>query len=157
MRTILLVIALILPVTARAQGDSADAKTRAELERARDIVWRAWFAGDTVTLDRVIAGALAAGGNIEGWADRRTAIAGSRDFAASGSKLLDLRFDRTAIELHGKVAVMTARFTYTTADRAGRRETANGYAVEIFVHENGAWTHPFWHLARQAPDSPMIH
>lgn len=149
MRTILLAIAIVvLPLSARAQAHAADAKTTSELERARDVVWRAWFGGDTATLDKVIAGALAAGGNVEGWADRQTAIAGSRDFAAGGGRLLDLKFDSTAVELHGKVAVMTSRFTYTTADKAGKRETTRGYAVEIFVHENGAWTHPFWHLAR---------
>ena len=137
----------VLAAPAHAQG-SVDAKTRAELERARDVVWRSWFAGDSKTLDRVLAGALAAGDNVEGWADRKKAIADSRDFAANGGKLVDLKFDSTAIQLHGKVAVMTARYSYTTADRAGKLQTTRGYAVEIFVLENDAWTHPFWHLAR---------
>lgn len=130
-----------------AQG-SVDAKTRAELEQARDIVWRSWFAGDTRTLDRVLAGALAAGDNVDGWADRQKAIADSREFAQNGGKLVDLKFDSTSIQLHGKVAVMTARYSYTTADRAGKQQTTRGYAVEIFVLEQEAWTHPFWHLAR---------
>ena len=137
----------VLAAPARAQG-SVDAKTRAELERARDIVWRSWFAGDTRTLDRVLAGALAAGDNVDGWADRQKAIADSREFAQTGGKLVDLKFDSTAIQLHGKVAVMTARYSYTTADRAGKQQTTRGYAVEIFVLEKDAWTHPFWHLAR---------
>ena len=131
------------------QGSSVDAKTRAELERARDVVWRSWFAGDSATLDRVLAGALAAGDDVDGWADRKRAIADSREFAKSGGKLLSLKFDSTAIDLHGKVAVMTARYSYTIADQAGKQNTTRGYAVEIFIQEKGAWTHPFWHLARQ--------
>jgi len=149
----ILVGTLLLGVIATpsfAQGirTNADAKTRAELERARDVVWRSWFAGDSAMLDRVLAGALAAGDNVDGWADRKRAIAESRDFANNGGKLLALRFDSTAIEIHGTVAVMTARYAYTTADRSGKQDTTRGYAVEIFVLEKGAWTHPFWHLAR---------
>jgi hypothetical protein len=135
------------PSNAQGSRPPVEVKTRAELERARDIVWRAWFAGDSATLDRVLAGALAAGDNVDGWADRARAIAESREFAKSGT-LVDLKFDSTAIELHGQVAVMTARYSYTTADRAGKRNMTRGYAVEIFVQEKGAWTHPFWHLAR---------
>ena len=143
----LLIGAVVTPGQKQGSQSSVDARTRAELERARDVIWRAWFAGDSATLDRVLAGALAAGDNVDGWADRRTAISGSREFAKSGNKLVDLKFDSTAIAMHGKVAVMTARYSYTIADRGGRQETTRGYAVEIFVHEKGAWTHPFWHLA----------
>jgi hypothetical protein len=151
MRAMMVVAVLLLgmsssPVTAQGPVDSS---TRAELERARDLVWRSWFAGDSQTLDRVLAGALAAGDDKDGWSDRKQAISDSREFAKSGGKLLDLRFDSTAIQLHGTLAVMTARYTYTTADGAGKKNTTRGYAVEIFVKEKGVWTHPFWHLASQ--------
>ena len=138
-----------LATTAEAQGSRTgiDAKTRADLERARDVVWRAWFAGDSVTLDRVLAGALAAGDDRSGWSDRKGAISESREFEKDGGKLLDLKFDSTEIDMRGPVAVMTARYSYTTADKAGKRATTRGRAVEIFVLEKGAWTHPFWHLA----------
>lgn len=143
----LLLGVIVAPGERQGSHGTVDAKTRAELERARDVVWRSWFAGDSATLNRVLAGALAAGDNVDGWADRRTAISDSREFAKNGGKLVNLRFDSTAIALHGTIAVMTARYSYTTADRSGKQETTRGYAVEIFVHEKGAWTHPFWHLA----------
>ena len=139
---------IVAPGLKQGSQTTVDVRTRAELERARDVVWRSWFAGDSATLDRVLAGALAAGDNVDGWADRKAAISDSREFARSGRKLLDLKFDSTAIAMHGKVAVMTARYSYTIADHSGKQETTRGYAVEIFVHEKGAWTHPFWHLAQ---------
>src|SRR5688500_6028630 len=150
MRAMVLVALLLGVGVARgerhASESQVDAKTRAELERARDVVWRSWFAGDSATLDRVLAGALAAGDNVEGWADRKTAIAGSREFARNGSKLVRLEFDSTAISMHGTVAVMTARYSYTIADRGGRQETTRGYPVESFVEGKGACRHPFWHV-----------
>jgi hypothetical protein len=144
----LLMVAIAAPSHAQGSRTTVDAKTRAELERARDVIWRAWFGGDDATLDRVLAGALAAGDNTDGWADRKRAIDDSREFAKSGGKLLDLKFDGTTIELHGTVAIMTANFSYTIADGTGKQNTTRGHAVEIFVNEKGAWTHPFWHLAR---------
>lgn len=144
----LLAGAIAAPANAQGTERSVDARTRTELERARDVVWRSWFAGDSATLDRVLAPALAAGDNVEGWSDRSRAIAESREFARNGGKLVELKFNETAIEMHGKVAVMTARYSYTIADRAGKQNTTRGYAVEIFVLEKGNWTHPFWHLAR---------
>jgi hypothetical protein len=143
----LLLGTLAAPTNAQNSHATVDAKTRADLERARDVVWRAWFGGDSATLDRVLAGALAAGDDRFGWEDRKQAIAGSKEFAKEGGKLVELRFDSTAISLTGAVAVMTARYSYTTADKAGKRSTTRGRAVEIFVLEKGAWTHPFWHLA----------
>jgi hypothetical protein len=145
-----MVVAILLSFgsySAQAQH-TADQKTRSDLERARDVVWRSWFAGDSATLDRVLAGALAAGDSNEDWSDRQRAIADSREFAKSGGKLVDLKFENTQIELHGKVVVMSADFAYTTADRSGKRDSSRGHVVEIFVLEKGAWTHPFWHLAR---------
>lgn len=151
MRAMLVVVLLsagivVGPVHAQA---SVDAKTRAELEQARDVVWRSWFAGDSVTLDRVIAPALAAGDSDGDWSDKRRAIADSREFAKAGGKLIDLKFDSTVIQLRGKVAVMTSRYSFTVMDAGGGTpKTTRGVAVEIFVHEKGMWTHPFWHLTR---------
>jgi hypothetical protein len=143
----LILSVMATPSWAQGNRDNADARIRAELEQVRDVVWRSWFAGDSDALDRVLAGALAAGDN-DGWSDRQRAIADSREFAKSGGKLVDLTFDSTAIDMHGTVAVMTARYSFTTADRDGKRNTTRGYAVEIFVKEKGTWTHPFWHLTR---------
>src|SRR5688572_33326163 len=55
--TLLTALACAGPVAEQAAQEpvasSIDAETRAALEKARDVVWRAWFAGDTATLAQI--------------------------------------------------------------------------------------------------------
>ncbi len=130
----------------RGPGNRAvDASTRAELEKARDAVWRAWFAGDSAQLARLIPSALAAGSH-SGWEDRASSFASARQFAQSGGKLAEIRFDSTSIVLNGDVAVMQALFTYVTERADGSRATRQGRATEIFTRQDGRWVNPFWYL-----------
>src|ERR1043166_397401 len=146
-----LTIALVASTRLAAQPDAplasapVTAATRAELVAAREAVWRAWFAGDHVRLGELIPAALAAGES-HGWSDRARSMGDAKDFAASGGKLVDIRFDSTAITLHGPVAVMWSRYTYVLQDKAGKRTTTRGVATEVFVHEKGRWVNPFWYL-----------
>src|SRR5437868_5404634 len=75
-----------------------DARTRAELETAREAVWRAWFAGDSAALERLIPAALAAGSPLE-WEDRAATLEGARRAGISGRRLVAIRFDSTTIDL----------------------------------------------------------
>jgi hypothetical protein len=126
-------------------GQRVDAGTRAELEKARDAVWRAWFAGDSAQLAQLIPGALAAGSR-SGWEDRATSFAGARQFAQSGGTLAEIRFDSTTVTLKGDVAVMQALFTYVTESADGKRAKRRGTATEVFVRQGGRWVNPFWYL-----------
>jgi hypothetical protein len=126
-------------------AQSVDATTRAELEKAREAVWRAWFAGDSAALERLIPKALAAG-SPEGWEERAATFASARQFAASGRRLAEIRFDNTTITLRGNVAIMQAQFTYALDLPNGTRATAHGVATEIFVRQDGRWVNPFWYL-----------
>jgi hypothetical protein len=133
-----------------AQASSAvvvDARTRTELEAARDAIWRAWFANDTAALRRLIPNALAAGEG-KNWDDRATTLAGARQFAASGGKLTNLSFSDTRISLQGSAAVVLSRFSYTI-DNAGRKSTSTGLATEVFVKQDDRWVNPFWYLERR--------
>lgn len=138
-------------VAVRAQAksglaaQSVDAKTRTELETARETVWRAWFAGDSAALERLIPKALAAGSPGE-WEERAATFASARRSAASGRRLAQLRFDSTTITLRDSVAIMQARFTYVLELPDGLRTTSRGIATEIFVRQDGHWVNPFWYL-----------
>jgi len=148
---ILAVVLVVSAMPSRAQTgaglarQAVDAKTKAELESAREAVWRAWFAGDSVALERLIPSALAAG-TPWAWEDRALTFKGARDIAARGLRLVDLRFDSTSIDLRDDVALMRARFTYVLQGRAGIPVTTSGIAAEVFVRENGRWVNPFWYL-----------
>ncbi len=127
------------------QPEPVSAATRQALEDARDRVWRAYFAGDSVTLEQLIPAALAAGSR-GGWQGREASLAGARASAASGMRLTELRFDSTSIELRGSVAVVRARFKYILASPAGSQRELSGVATEIFVRQDGRWVNPFWYL-----------
>ena len=122
-----------------------DARTRAELETAREAVWRAWFAGDSAALERLIPGALAAGSPLE-WEDRAATLEGSRRAGISGRRLVAIRFDSTTIDLRDDVALIRARYAYILETPDGKRTTGSGIAAEIFVREDGHWVNPFWYL-----------
>jgi hypothetical protein len=137
-------IAARAQVNAGLRAQRVGVETRAALENARETVWRAWFSGDSASLERVIPGALAAGSPM-GWEDRAATFASARRSAAS-SRLIGLRFDSTQITLRDSVATMQARFTYILELSDGKRTTTRGMASEIFVRENGRWVNPFWYL-----------
>ena len=123
-----------------------DAPSRAALLAAREQVWRAWFAFDSVQLDRLLPhdGFLAIGGDSV-WQNREQTIGGSRAFARSGGRLVSIEFPRTEMQVFGDVVVIYTTFKYTTA-RAGERRDASGNAVEVFVRKNGVWQNPSWYL-----------
>jgi len=121
-----------------------DSAATAELLRARERIWRAWFANDSVELARLLPPAtVAAEGG--GWEDRAAIVAGSRGFAASGGKLVRIQFFDTDIVSYGSVAVVHSRFELDL-DNRGQRTTRSGLATELFVRQEGAWVNPFWHL-----------
>jgi hypothetical protein len=115
-----------------------------ELLAAREAVWRAWFAHDTIALARLLPEAAAAGSG-DSWEDRQAILAGSRAFAARGGRLVRLEFAGTDIRVLGDVAVVTSTYTYET-EITGKRAASTGRATEVFVKRRGTWINPFWHM-----------
>jgi ketosteroid isomerase-like protein len=130
------------PKPARITLDSA---AKAELLDARERIWRAWFANDSAELARLLPPAAVAAEGENGWEDRAAIVTGSQRFAASGGKLVRIRFFDTEIVSYGNVAILHARFELET-DNHGRRSTSSGRATELFVRRAGRWVNPFWHL-----------
>jgi hypothetical protein len=144
MKRTVLVLSLLALSGAKVLGQTTeglvtqpvDASTRAELEKARETIWRAVYAGDSAQLQQLIPPALAAG-SPWGWEERA---------AASGQRLAELHFDSTSITLRGNVAIMQARFFSVTESHDGKRATNQGIATEIFVRQDGRWVNPFWYI-----------
>ena len=141
-------LCIALPLTAQTPT------TAQQLIAARDTVWRAWFANDTVLLRRFIPASAAAaeGGDGLRWSDRRTILDGARRSAASGVKLSQLDFAGTQIDASGNSAMVRSRFRYIV-QHGQKVDTSSGVASEVFVREKGRWVNPFWELEFDAPGS----
>ena len=112
---------------------------------AREAVWRAWFANDTPQLTELIPPELIAIDTSEKWETREDEIAGAKDFAAKGGKLLRLEFPQTEIQAYGRTAILYTKFVLET-EMAGKRTTLSGRATEMFVFRHDKWVNVGWHL-----------
>jgi len=76
----------------------------------RDAVWKAWFANDRQTLDKLIPEeAIAINSGTKEWSNRDAILAGAKAFADSGAKLVKLEFPKTEIQAYGNTVLI-----YTT-------------------------------------------
>lgn len=113
---------------------------------AREAVWRAYFAGDRATLEKLIpAETIAIEANDSNWSNRQTILDGSAQFAKSGGKLLKLEFPKTEIQMYGMTAIVYASYAYELETKEGRITQA-GRVTEVFVLRNGQWVNPGWHM-----------
>jgi ketosteroid isomerase-like protein len=113
---------------------------------AREAVWRAYFAGDRATLEKLIPEetiAIESGDNT--WSNHQTILDGSTQFAKSGGKLLKLEFPKTEIQVYGFTAVVYSNYSYEL-ETGGQRTTQSGRVTEVFVLRKGQWVNPGWHM-----------
>jgi ketosteroid isomerase-like protein len=126
----------------RSLGD----QMKKRLLDAREAVWRAYFAGDRATLEKLIPEetlAIEAGANK--WSNRQMILDGSAEFAKSGGKLLKLEFPKTEIQVYGYTAVVYSNYSYEI-EAGGQRINQAGRVTEVFVLRNGQWVNPGWHM-----------
>src|SRR2546430_15682205 len=86
----------------------------------REAVWRAWFGGDGVALEKFLPKELLVispgGGD---WQSRQSVLEASARFAASGGKLVHLEFPKTEIQAYGSTAIVYSNYVYET-EQAGK-------------------------------------
>ncbi len=113
---------------------------------ARESVWRAYFAGDRASLEKLIPEetvAIEAGDN--NWSNRQTILDGSQQFAKSGGKLVKLEFPKTEIQMYGFTAVLYSNYAYEL-ETGGQHINQSGRVTEVFVLRKGQWVNPGWHM-----------
>jgi ketosteroid isomerase-like protein len=120
---------------------------RAEVLKAREAVWRAWFSGDTAALTDLVPPELV---TIEpGWdkfGTRASNLDASRGFAAAGGKLTRLVFPRTEFQAYGNTVILYTTYEFElTMD--GKTKTERGAATEVFVRQGDRWLNTGWQLA----------
>jgi hypothetical protein len=124
---------------------------RAELMKAREAVWRAWFGGDEAALRTLLPPetiALAAGP--DGWSTRDAIIKSSLEFSRTGGTLVNLEFPRTDVQQYGATAILYTAYLFET-DTKGKKASERGNAIEIFVRQHAGWVNSGWQLT---PDPP---
>src|SRR5436309_9075953 len=90
-----------------AARQSVGDQIKKRLLDAREAVWRAYFAGDRATLEKLIPEetvTIEAGDN--NWSNRQTILEGAAQFAKSSGKLVKLEFPKTEIQVYGPTAVV---------------------------------------------------
>jgi len=113
---------------------------------AREAVWRAYFAGDRATLEKLIPEeTIAINAHDDNWSGRATVLEGSAEFAKNGGKLIKLEFPKTQIQMYGMTAVVYSTYSYEL-EVGGQRSTNSGRVTEVFVLRNGQWVNPGWHM-----------
>jgi hypothetical protein len=116
------------------------------LDDAREAVWRAYFAGDRATLEKLIPEetvAIEAGDN--NWSNRQTILESSAQFAKGGGKLIKLEFPKTEIQVYGFTAMVYSNYALEL-EIGGQRSNQAGRVTEVFVFRKGQWVNPGWHM-----------
>ena len=130
-----------------SQRRMLDAGERASLMKAREAVWRAWFAGDQAALTKLLPPELI---TIDGasttFGTLKSNLEGSRGFAASGGKLTRIVFPSTEIQAYGATAILYTSYEMDLTS-GGKTRTERGMATEVFVQKDGAWINTGWQLA----------
>jgi hypothetical protein len=123
---------------------------RSALLKAREAVWRAWFAGDQATLTKLLPPDLITiepGSTTFG--TRTSTLEGSQGFAGGGGKLTRLAFPSTELQVYGNTAILYTSYEMDLAD-GGQSRTERGMATEVFLLKTGQWLNTGWQLSPSA-------
>jgi hypothetical protein len=128
-----------------ASGLAARPDDRTKLLKAREAVWRAWFANDAKTLAELVPpDTIVISSGEEKWKNQADILQSAAKFQAAGGKLIRLEFPRTEIQRFGDVAITYSQYLYETEVDV-KRSVTTGRVTEIFVWRNGKWMNPGWH------------
>ena len=143
-RTILLLVLAICPLYLHAASGGGDT----QLLQIRESVWRAWFAGNSTLLSRLVpADTVVISAGDKEWKHQADVINESSAFHASGAKLTRLDFPKTVVQHFGNVAIVWSDYVLEI-ESDGKRSVSSGRATEVFVLRDGTWVNPGWHTDR---------
>jgi ketosteroid isomerase-like protein len=118
---------------------------RSEILKVREAVWRAWFANDTKTLQKLVPpDTIVISAGDEKWKTQAEVFQSAAEFQKEGGKLIRLEFPRTEIQRFGEVAIIWSTYLVET-ETNGKRSLTSGRVTEVFVRRRGQWTNPGWH------------
>jgi ketosteroid isomerase-like protein len=138
-------VAISLLVTPVISCWASPPDERGEILKVREAVWRAWFADDTKTLEKLVPpDTIVISAGEEKWKNQADVLQTAAQFHADGGKLIRLEFPRTEIQRFGDVAIVWSQYL-TESETNGQRSLSSGRVTEVFVRRHGQWTNPGWH------------
>jgi hypothetical protein len=140
-------VAVLVVTTLSAASVAAQKQSDEQLLSTREAVWRAWFAGNTEAIEKLVPPeSIVISGGEKDWKDQAYVIRSAAEFHASGGELVRLEFPHTEVQRFGNVAIVWSTFVVET-EVNGKRESSSGRATEIFVWKHGHWSNPGWHTS----------
>jgi ketosteroid isomerase-like protein len=120
-----------------------------QLLHVRETVWRAWFAGDTKTVEELVpTDTIVMSSGEAKWKNQADVLRTCAEFHANGGRLLRLEFPRTEVQYFGHVAIVWSSYVVET-EIGGKQSLSSGRVTEIFVLQHGRWTNPGWHTEEE--------
>jgi hypothetical protein len=147
MRTLIrvAVVAIASMALLIVSGATSSPDDRGELLKARESVWRAWFADDTKALQTLVPPDTIVISSGEGkWKHQAEVFQTAAEFHAEGGQLIRLEFPHTEVQRYGDVAIIYSQYLVET-EQDSKRSLSSGRVTEIFVLRHGQWTNPGWH------------
>jgi len=124
---------------------TSSADDRSEILKVQEAVWRAWFANDTKTLQKLVPrDTIVISAGEDKWKTQAEVFQSAADFQKEGGKLIRLEFPRTEIQQFGDVVIIWSKYLVET-ETNGKRSLTSGRVTEVFVRRHGLWTNPGWH------------
>jgi ketosteroid isomerase-like protein len=137
--------ALVGMVVMTGAGYASSADDRSEILKVRESVWRAWFANDTKTLQKLVTPeTIVISAGEDKWKTQDEVLQAAADFQRDGGKLVRLEFPRTETQHFGQVVIVWSEYLVET-EMNGKRTLTSGRVTEVFVRRHGRWTNPGWH------------
>ena len=125
---------------------AVEPQIRQRILTEREAVWKAYFANDRATLEKLIPEeAIAIDDGEETWSDRAAILAGAQKFAESGAKLVRLEFPKTEMQIYGNTIIIYTSYLYEI-ETNGKRTTKTGRGTEMFVRRGNDLVNTGWHL-----------
>jgi Domain of unknown function (DUF4440) len=104
------------------------------LLHVRETVWRAWFTGDTKTLEGLIPPeSIVMIGGEEKWKNQADVLHSAAEFHANGGKLVRLEFPHTEVQHFGDVAIVWSQYLAETETNGKPSSDCRLYPGEFLV------------------------
>ena len=129
-----------------SQAQNVQPQLRERILKAREGVWRAFFANDQPTLEKVIpAETISIDDGSKEWGNRASILANAKRLADSGAKLIRLEFPKTEMQVYGNTVILYTTYLYEI-EVNGEHKTTIGRGTEIFVRRGNDLVNSGWHL-----------